>query len=316
MQKTQKKIALHSLATVLVVGVVGGCSTAPETPAQASVTATSSTGSQTAGSTHVENLAAQIREDADAEGVEIGVIAQSLDSDEVLEVNADESFPMLSTFKVYAVASFLDRFGTGDALDETVTVEKAHLVDNSPVTSERVGEPMSYRDLAIAALTRSDNTAGNLLLAKIGGPSAIADFASRAGDESSHLDRWEVELNEAAPGDDRDSTTARGLATGYRAVLDGDVLTPEARDLLVGWMGETETSDKLSRAELPDGWTTADKSGGGYYGTRNTAGLVLGPDGERYLLVVLSRSAEGQREAPYADELISGIAADTITLSA
>ena len=318
--KTQKSAVLASLAAFALAGIAGcgNQAASPVTPSAHAATSPGSAGSAgsalPASATTDQNLTSRISRKIDASEAEVAVFAQSLDTGDTVEVGADESFPMLSTFKVYAVAAFLDRFGTGAALDDTVPVEDGDLVDNSPVTSERVGQSMSYRDLAIAALTRSDNTAGNLLLRKIGGPSAVTDFAARAGDTASHLDRWEVELNEATPGDERDSTTARGLAAGYRAVLDGDVLTPEARDLLVGWMGDTETSDKLSRAELPDGWTTADKSGGGYFGTRNTAGLVLGPDGQRILLVVLSRDEQDRRDAPYAEKLISDIAAESTAL--
>lgn len=317
MMKTQKSAVLVSLSAFALAGIAG-CANQPASPVTPSAHAATSPGSAgsalPAGAPTDQELTSRISRKIDASEAEVGVFAQSLDTGETVEIGADESFPMLSTFKVYAVAAFLDRFGTGEALDDTVAVEDSDLVDNSPVTSEHVGKSMSYRDLAIAALTRSDNTAGNLLLRKIGGPSAVTDFAARAGDTSSHLDRWEVELNEATPGDERDSTTARGLAAGYRAVLDGDVLTPEARDLLVGWMGDTETSDKLSRAELPDGWTTADKSGGGYFGTRNTAGLVLGPDGQRILLVVLSRDEQDRPDAPYAEKLISDISAETTNL--
>lgn len=326
--KTQKSAVLASLVAVALAGI-GGCANqaaSPVTPsahAAVSAGAPGSAGSpdsagsaSLAGSAIDQDLTARIVHMIDASEADVGVFAQSLDTGETVEIGADESYPMLSTFKVYAVAAFLDRFGTGAALDDTVTIAEPDLVDNSPVTSENVGRRMSYRDLAIAALTRSDNTAGNLLLRKIGGPAAIGDFASRVGDSASRLDRWEVELNEATPGDERDSTTARGLAAGYRAVLDGDVLTPEARELLVGWMGDTETSDKLSRAELPEGWTTADESGGGYYGTRNTAGLVLGPEGQRILLVVLSRDGKDRRDAPYAEQLISDIAAETTDLGA
>lgn len=315
--KTQKSAILASVAAFAVAGIAG-CANQPASPVTPPAHAATSPGSAgsalPASAATDQELTSRISRKIDASEAEVAVFAQSLDTGEIVEIGADESFPMLSTFKVYAVAAFLDRFGTGQALDDTVTIAEPDLVDNSPVTSEHVGRPVSYRDLAIAALTRSDNTAGNLLLRKIGGPSAVTDFAARAGDTASHLDRWEVELNEATPGDERDSTTARGLAAGYRAVLDGDVLTPEARDLLVGWMGDTETSDKLSRAELPGGWTTADKSGGGYYGTRNTAGLVLGPDGQRILLVVLSRDEQDRRDAPYAEKLISDIAAESTAL--
>ena len=52
-------------------------------------------------------------------------------------------------------------------------------------------------ELCEAALTQSDNTAGNLLLRQIGGPVGLTSFVRSLGDDLSRLDRWEVELNEA-----------------------------------------------------------------------------------------------------------------------
>ncbi len=59
---------------------------------------------------------------------------------------------------------------------------------------------MRLEELCAAALINSDNTAGNLLLRCIGGPSEITTFARSVGDDQSRLDRWETELNSAVPG--------------------------------------------------------------------------------------------------------------------
>ena len=80
---------------------------------------------------------------------------------------------------------------------------------------------MTLDELCQAALQVSDNTAGNLLLKTIGGPSAITAFARSIGDPSSRLDRWETELNSAVPGDARDTSTPEALGGGYRDLLVG-----------------------------------------------------------------------------------------------
>ena len=67
-------------------------------------------------------------------------------------------------------------------------------------------------------LQRSDNTAANMLLGAIGGPPAITEFARSIGDERTRLDRWEIELNSALPGDPRDTTTpTRSVAGSARS---------------------------------------------------------------------------------------------------
>jgi beta-lactamase class A len=54
------------------------------------------------------------------------------------------------------------------------------------------------------------------------------------------------------------------------------------------------------RAGLPPGWTTADKTGAGGYGTSNDIGIAYGPNGQQLLLSVMTRS---QSPNPNADSL-------------
>jgi beta-lactamase class A len=62
---------------------------------------------------------------------------------------------------------------------------------------------MSISDLTRAAIVLSDNTAANLLLTRLGGPSVVTEFARSCGDTVTRLDRNEI-------GDIRDTTTSRG----------------------------------------------------------------------------------------------------------
>jgi beta-lactamase class A len=132
---------------------------------------------------------------------------------------------MCSTFKGYASARVLQMVENGElTLDHKVFVDPAEIVANSPRTQPRAGSDMTLDELCQAALQVSDNTAGNLLLKTIGGPSAITAFARSIGDPSSRLDRWETALNAAVPGDPRDTSTPEALGGGYRTLLTGDAL--------------------------------------------------------------------------------------------
>lgn len=219
---------------------------------------------------------------------------------------ADERVAMCSTFKTYAVAALLRAVAAGTvSLDDKRTIEPGTVVVNSPVTSEAVGTQMTLAQLADAALTRSDNTAGNYLLDTIGGPAAITSFARSVGDDATRLDRREPELNEALRGDPRDTSTSDGLAAGYNAVLLGDALGSAERKQLVDWMRASQTSDKRMRAGLPAGWTAADKTGAGDYGTVTDAGVVWRPDGTPVVLVVLTDSLTDQADAAGNNQVIA-----------
>ena len=161
---------------------------------------------------------------------------------------------------------------------------------------------MTLDELCQAALQVSDNTAGNLLLKTIGGPSAITAFARSIGDPSSRLDRWETELNSAVPGDPRDTSTPEALGGGYRDLLVGDALAPPQRQQLEDWMRSNETSSM--RAALPPGWTSADKTGSGDYGSTNDVGVAYGPAGRRVLLAMMTRSQVNDPKAQNLRPLI------------
>lgn len=238
----------------------------------------------------------------------IGLYAVDLDSGRSITHLDGESFAMCSTFKTYAAARVLQMAERGQLrLDESVFVDPAALVANSPVTELQAGRSMTLSQLCEAALQRSDNTAGNLLLEAIGGPPAITAFARSIGDEKTRLDRWETELNSALPGDPRDTSTPRALGVGYRELLTGSVLAAASRQQLEDWMRANTTSS--IRAGLPPGWTSADKTGSGDFGSTNDVGIAYGPDGQRLVLSVMTRSQANEPKAENLRPLIGEVTA-------
>ncbi|WP_415972282.1 class A beta-lactamase [Rhodococcus sp. 077-4] len=235
----------------------------------------------------------------------VGVSAIDLTSGSTETYRGDERFAFCSTFKVYAVGAVLAAVDKGTlSLSDTRTVTAEDKVPGSAV-DWAPGSVVMIADLASAALTKSDNTSGNLLIREAGGTAAVTEFARSLGDTEFRLDRIEPELNTAIPGDPRDTTTPNSLAAGYRTLLDGDVLTSASREQLLAWMAGTETSAARFRAGIPPQWTSADKTGTGSYGVSNDAGLLFGPDGRRVLLVVLSATTSGAADSPAMNPLVA-----------
>jgi beta-lactamase class A len=200
----------------------------------------------------------------------------------------DERFPMCSTFKLLASAAILKDAGNKlDRLERRVRIEQADIVENSPVTREHVGgDGMSLRELCDAAITMSDNTAGNALLKNIGGPAGLTSFARSLGDTMTRLDRIETELNEATPDDPRDTTTPNAMAANVRRLLLGDALLPEGRDQLAKWLIANKTGNSRLRAGLPQGWRVGDKTGAGEHGTTNDVAIVWPPERSPIIIAV------------------------------
>lgn len=236
--------------------------------------------------------------------VKIGVYAVDLASGRTVSHLDGEMFAVCSTFKGYAAARVLQMVQHGElALDREVYVDpKWAALPNSPRTAPNSGGQMTLAELCAAAVQVSDNAAGNLLLQTIGGPAAITDFARSIGDDRTRLDRWEIELNSATPGDPRDTSTPRALGGGYRNLLTSDVLAAPQRQQLEDWMRANETSSM--RPGLPEGWTTADKTGNGDYASTNDIGIAYGPQGQRLLLAIMTRTQTDDPNAPNNRPLI------------
>lgn len=209
----------------------------------------------------------------------------------------DERFPMCSTFKWLAAAHVLHRVDRGaERLDRRIRYGREALLPHSPVTSRHVGEGMTLAQLCHATITTSDNAAGNLILASYGGPEGLTAYARALGDTVTRLDRWETELNEARPGDPRDTTTPRAMAGLLHATLVGNALSAASRAQLAHWLEATETNGQRLRADLPAGWRMGSKTGTGARGTTNDVGIFWPPG--RPPVVVVAYLTES--EAPEA----------------
>lgn len=195
---------------------------------------------------------------------------------------ADERFPMCSTFKFVAAAAVLKRVDDRqESLDRKVVFGPADIVVYSPVTKPRVGaDGMSLGELCEAAMVLSDNAAGNLLLAALGGPAGLTAFARSLGDQTTRLDRIEPELNEALPDDPRDTTTPSAMSANLRLLVLGNALSESSRKQLTAWLVGNKTGDTRLRARLPQGWRVGDKTGAGDRGTNNDVGLLWPPGRE------------------------------------
>src|SRR6185437_16733261 len=172
----------------------------------------------------------------------LGVAVLDTESGFQANLHGSDRFPMCSTFKFLASAAVLQRVELGQSrLEKLIKFEAKDVVANSPVSKDHVESGMTLAELCDAALTQSDNTAGNMLLREIGGPVALTAFARSLDDSKTRLDRWEVELNEAAPGDLRDTTTPEAMLGDLKQVILGKKLSEQSRRTLTDWMLANKT---------------------------------------------------------------------------
>jgi beta-lactamase class A len=278
-------------------------------------------------------LDAQVARLARNSGGVVGVAAWRLDgTGPKLLLNADQAFPMASTFKVAVAARILERVDKGElTLAKMLTVRPEHFVPSDVIADRFIhpGVALSVHNLLELMLTQSDNSATDVLTEAAGGPAAVTDWLRRQGVSGQRIDRdtngllrffyglsnegTPIEAFEAASktrpdllaksdkadpafdDDPRDSSTPVAMADLLTRLFNGKALTPASTKVLTDIMARCRTgADRLS-GRLPPNTPVAHKTGT-IGGTVNDVGVITLPDGGRLVIAAFVKKST----APYA----------------
>lgn len=257
-----------------------------------------------------QSLHAELAKLEAASGGRLGVAARLAHSAPYAAYHGDELFPLCSTFKVMAAAAILRDHS--QMLSQKIVYEKKDMQPWSPVTEKHMQGGLTIADLCAAILQHSDNTAANLILRLLGGPEALTAFARSLGDDSFHLDHYEVEMNAATPKTQRDSSTPMAMCNTLAGLLCGNLLPEAAKKQLTDWMLGCATGATRIPAGMPQGWRAAHKTGGwrdGSLSTANDIGVLIPPADEasasRSPLIVSIYLSASQRTDPENDKIIA-----------
>jgi beta-lactamase class A len=114
---------------------------------------------------------------------QFAIAASNLATGERLAVNADEIYPTASTIKIPLLVEVFRRAQAGLlSMDERIVVTGADHVGGSGILARlEDGIRLTIRDLATLMVVVSDNTATNILIARIGGPGAVNETMRHLG---------------------------------------------------------------------------------------------------------------------------------------
>jgi beta-lactamase class A len=135
---------------------------------------------------------AELQRHGEALEVTIGMAALHLKTGETLALNADQRFPLASTYKIPMAAYALHLVEEGElALDQMITVQQHDLVVSSPIAQlfPHPGIRLSLLNLMEAMLIRSDNTATDVLLRSVGGGESVTRWLAAQGIRDMRVDR-------------------------------------------------------------------------------------------------------------------------------
>ncbi|MDE3899210.1 MULTISPECIES: class A beta-lactamase [Vibrio] len=222
-----------------------------------------------------DSLTKQIALIEQQSGGRLGVAVLDTQNHKQWQYHGDDRFPMMSTFKTLMCANALYLAEQKKLnLNATTKVKKSVLVTWSPITEKLIGQEITVQKACEATMLMSDNTAANIVLHQIGGPEQVTQFVRSLDDKVTRLDRFEPELNQATPGDKRDTTSPSAMVELLNTLLLQDGLNQESQQQLLTWMKNNKVSDPLIRSVLPQSWSIADRSGAGNQGSRGITALV------------------------------------------
>ncbi len=228
-------------------------------------------------SPHLRSLEQRLAAMAAENPGEYGIAALDLETGETISFNGHQAFPMASTMKIAVAAAFLAEVDAGRrSLDDEI----------AGTTALRLMDAM---------IVRSDNRATDLLMASLGGPSAIDRWMRSHNLSGIRVDRTIAQLlaDRRDLRDIRDSSTPVAMLGLLRLIDRGNALSAESRHLLLDMMRRCATGSNRIRGILPAGATVEHKTGtlSGYTGD---VGYLTTPEGRRIAVVFFARGGSNR----------------------
>jgi beta-lactamase class A len=227
-----------------------------------------------------------------------GVFLVDLDNGGYVDVNASTSFPAASTIKVPILVAFFQDVDAGKIrLDEMLTMQQEMVAGGSGnFQFKPIGTQYTALEVATKMITISDNTATNMLIARLGGIEALNQRFRSWGLTTTTVNNKLPDLQGT------NVTSPKELGNLMAIVNQGNFMSMRSRDLMLDIMRRTER-DHLIPSGLGTGARSYHKTGD--IGTMLAdTGLVDVPNGKRYILSVMVKRPNNDIRA---EKLISSI---------
>ncbi len=251
------------------------------------------------------------QKDIDSVKGEVGIAVLNATTKKQFLVNADKPFPMQSVCKMPLSIAVLRLADQGKLkITDKITVRKTDLVPlHSPIKNAIKGSQTDFtiRELMTRAICDSDNTACDILIAKVGGAKKVTEILKEAGIESVRIDRPEAVLQPESSDikkfltDPRDTSTPNAMVALLQKLYSGDLLSKESRAVVLEDMFNCKTGTNRLSAGLPPKWKIAHKTGTGrdikgQNTATNDVGIIVGPKGQVFYIAVFVKGSRAPIE--------------------
>lgn len=242
-----------------------------------------------------------------------GVAVQQIGGgSDVMTLNAGTGFPMASTFKISvagAIFSLIDSgkltLGTMIAVDPALIVQSDGIADQTP----HPGVSLSVHNLLELMLTRSDNTATNVLSETVGGPAAVTAWLRSIGISGGmQVDRDTRRVRADGTRFDivtTNNSTPEAMLKLLLTIRAGKAISAASTTTLIEIMERCHTGEARLKGLLPLGTVVAHKTGS-LSDVSNDVGFVTLPNGNQFAIAVF---VKGDTKGPQVrDRVIADIA--------
>ena len=244
------------------------------------------------------------RETAQFDG-SAGIVLKDLDTGWEFTNNSNKLFPSASLVKVPIMAACFQAIEDKKmTLDQFVVLRGADQVMGSGVLKAMpAGSSYSVEKLIVLMVTRSDNTAANMLINLLG-PGYLNAYFKRIGLKSTNLSRKMMDFSGRKKGIEN-YTTPRDVAFLLEKMYKKEFISPQVSDSCLAFLKMQKMKDRIPR-KLPENVVVAHKTGL-ERAVCHDAGIVFTPEGD-FLICVLTKSNASYRTCK---EFIARIAAYT-----
>lgn len=256
---------------------------------------------------------------------DFAVAFKHLKSEDTLYINANQSFHAASTMKTPVMIELYKQAQSGKiSLEDSLIVkdEFKSIVDGSPFSMSMgddsedglyglMGSKVSIRELMYQMITKSSNLATNMLIELVGAGNVMLTLKEMGANDMQVLRG--VEDIKAFDKGMNNTTTAFDLMLIYEALGQGAVVSKEASDEMIEVLLNQQFNEIIP-ANLPDEVKVAHKTGS-ITGVQHDSGLIITPNGDRYVLVLLSKNLEDTQEGINLMSQVSKVIYDHVQLN-
>lgn len=220
-----------------------------------------------------------------------------------VDINADKSYATASIIKIPILIDVFKSIEAGQmSLDDKIPLTEYYRTEGSGSLQFKARDSeYTIDELANIMITESDNSATNMLMAKVGSMTDVNQSIRDWGLKNTYVQTWLPDLG----GTNR--TTALEMATMlYNIDENESFLSEDSRHRILNYMGHVH-NNRLIHAGLGEGSVFLHKTGD--IGTMlGDAGIVITPNGKKYLVVILANrphnSFAGKEFIVHASEII------------